>query len=139
MFDASIQSDRPALEASPLRYDAANLQASHSAMRILASETDGFAVLDTNDLDRGMRRIAQDVGSYYLLAYYSTNTRPDGKFREITVRALLIRHRRGAKRLDRLRRQPRAPGIQTFWRSSASLSVAFQLTSRFAGHDLLGD
>jgi len=52
----------------------------------LASATDGLAVIDTNDFERGMRRIADDMSSYYLLGYYSTNTKLDGRFRKITVR-----------------------------------------------------
>jgi VWFA-related protein len=52
----------------------------------LASATDGLAVIDTNDYDRGMRRIVDDMSSYYLLGYYSTNTKLDGRFRRVTVR-----------------------------------------------------
>jgi len=52
----------------------------------LASATDGLAVIDTNDYERGMRRIVDDMSSYYLLGYYSTNTKLDGRFRRVTVR-----------------------------------------------------
>jgi VWFA-related protein len=52
----------------------------------LASVTDGIAVVDTNDLDRRVRRIIDDLSSYYLLGYNSTNAKLDGKFRKITVR-----------------------------------------------------
>ena len=52
----------------------------------LASATDGLAVIDTNDYERGMKRIVDDMSSYYLLGYYSTNTKLDGRFRRITVR-----------------------------------------------------
>src|SRR5207344_2488540 len=45
------------------------------------------------------RRIVDDLSSYYLLGYYSTNTRPDGKFHKITVRVkrsgVDVRARRG--------------------------------------------
>jgi len=99
VFDASIRWDPPANEAVPLRRDTANLGASHSSMRTLAAETDGFAVLDSNDLNAGMQRIAQDLSSYYLFGYYSTNAKPDGKFREITVRltrpGVRVRARKG--------------------------------------------
>jgi VWFA-related protein len=99
VFDASIQWDRPAREALPLRYDGANLSASHSSMRMLAVDTDGMAVLDSNDVSGGLDRIARDLASYYLLAYYSTNARLDGKFREITIHVtrsgVHVRARRG--------------------------------------------
>ena len=55
-------------------------------LRTLAENTDGLAVVDTNDLDKGMRRVVDDLTSYYLLGYYSTNTKLDGKFRKLTVR-----------------------------------------------------
>ena len=42
-------------------------------MRTLADATDGIAVMDTNDLDKGLRKISDDLTSYYLLGYYSTN------------------------------------------------------------------
>jgi hypothetical protein len=68
-------------------------------LRGLADNTDGLAVVDTNDLDRGMRRIAADLSSYYLLGYASTNAKLDGKFRKITVRVkragVDVRARRG--------------------------------------------
>jgi VWFA-related protein len=99
VFNAEVQWERPAREPLPLTADADNLRSSHSSMRTLASETDGFAVIGSNDLDRGVRRIAEDLSSYYLLSYYSTNARPDGKFREITVRVTRpgvdVRARRG--------------------------------------------
>ena len=57
------------------------------AMRTLAENTDGLAVLNTNDLDKGLNRLADDMSSYYLLGYYASNTKPDGRFREITVRS----------------------------------------------------
>jgi hypothetical protein len=68
-------------------------------MRVLAVDTDGMAVLDRNDVSGGLDRIARDLASYYLLAYYSTNAKLDGKFREITVRVtrpgVQTRSRRG--------------------------------------------
>jgi hypothetical protein len=68
-------------------------------LRELAASTDGIAVVDTNDLDRGMTRIAADLSSYYLLGYASTNAKLDGKFRKISVRVkragVDVRARRG--------------------------------------------
>lgn len=52
----------------------------------LSNETGGVAVVDTNDLTGGARRIAQDLSAVYLLGYYPTNTKPDGRVRRITVR-----------------------------------------------------
>ena len=52
----------------------------------LAHETDGLAIVNTNDLNGGMKRIADDLGAYYVLGYYTTNTKFDGGIRNIRVR-----------------------------------------------------
>jgi VWFA-related protein len=73
--------------AAPARVEQQDaLKHLRETMRDLASSTDGFPVFDTNDFDRGVRRIVDDMSSYYLLGYYSTNAKLDGRFRKITVR-----------------------------------------------------
>jgi VWFA-related protein len=52
----------------------------------LAKETEGFAVPPMGDVRTGLSRIAADVGTHYLLGYYTTNTKSDGKLRSIRVR-----------------------------------------------------
>jgi len=52
----------------------------------LANNTGGFAIKNTNDLGRGLTRIAQETRRYYLLGYVSTNTRRDGDWRKIDVK-----------------------------------------------------
>lgn len=85
----------------PAVVDQAMLAGRLETMRTLAEATDGFAVVNTNDWDRGMRRIVDDLSSYYLLGYYTTNSRMDGKFRSIKVRVrrpgVEVRARRGYK------------------------------------------
>ncbi len=68
----------------------------------LAHETDGIAIVNSNDLDGGMKRIADDLAAYYVLGYYTTNTRFDGGIRSIKVRL-----KSGGQ--IRARRQYRAP------------------------------
>jgi hypothetical protein len=73
--------------AAPARVEGQDaLEHRRSTMRDLATSTDGFTVIDTNDFDRGVKRIVDDMSSYYLLGYYSTNAKLDGRFRKITVR-----------------------------------------------------
>jgi len=71
---------------------------STESLRALADNTDGLAIVQTNDLASGMRRIVDDLSSYYLLGYYSTG-KLDGKFHAITVRVkrpgVSVRARRG--------------------------------------------
>ncbi|HYN07875.1 MAG TPA: VWA domain-containing protein [Vicinamibacterales bacterium] len=56
------------------------------ALRTLSTNTDGMAIVDTNDLHTPLRRLADNLASYYLLGYYSTNTNHDGRFRRIEVK-----------------------------------------------------
>jgi hypothetical protein len=69
------------------------------AMRQLAVNTDGMAIMTTAALDGGLTRIAGDMSAYDVLTYRSTNNRLDGKFRTVTVRSLrpgvTVRTRRG--------------------------------------------
>jgi VWFA-related protein len=57
-----------------------------SAARFLAEESGGFAVVNTNSLSAGFARVARENSSYYLLGYYSTNVRADGKRRRNEIR-----------------------------------------------------
>ena len=87
-------------EAPPtLPVDMALLKRRIEILRTLAENTDGIAVVNSNDLDRGLRRISDDLSSYYLLGYYSSNTRLDGQYRRIQVRVqrpgVSVRARRG--------------------------------------------
>jgi Ca-activated chloride channel homolog len=68
----------------------------------LAKETGGNAFVSDNTagLDEIFGRIAVELRAQYLLSYYSTNSQPDGKFRQISVSIpkrpdLRIRTRRG--------------------------------------------
>jgi VWFA-related protein len=69
----------------------------------LANETDGLAIVNTNDLNGGMKRIADDLAAYYVLGYYTTNTKFDGGLRNIKVRL------KANNQAVRARRQYRAP------------------------------
>jgi VWFA-related protein len=70
---------------------------------LLANETEGVAIVNTNDLNAGFRRIADDLAAYYVLGYYTTNTRFDGGLRNIKVQL------KADGKTIRARRQYRAP------------------------------
>ena len=69
-----------------LTKDSAMLRTTMDSLRILADETDGRAILNSNDLAGGLRQIVRDASAYYLLGYTSTLNQPDGKFHKINVR-----------------------------------------------------
>lgn len=52
----------------------------------LAENTDGLAIVNTNDFVKGVRKIADAVSAYYILGYYPTNSKTDGTVRTIKVR-----------------------------------------------------
>jgi VWFA-related protein len=52
----------------------------------LAEDTGGKAFLDSNDIAGEIRDARDDVHSYYILGFYSTNAKEDGKFRRIQVK-----------------------------------------------------
>jgi VWFA-related protein len=83
---------------TPPTVDAARLRARETTLRMLAENTDGLAILNSNNLAAGMKRIVDDLSSYYLLGYYSSG-KLDGKFHSITVRVkrpgVQVRARRG--------------------------------------------
>jgi VWFA-related protein len=77
------------------------VQTANDNLRSLADGTDGIAIVDTNDLNGGMKRIAEDLAAYYVLGYYTTNTKWDGLVRTISVK--------WHGKAIRARRQYRAP------------------------------
>lgn len=65
----------------------------------IADDTGGFTVKNANDLAGGLRRIARESQTYYLLGYPPTSPRRDGRFRRIEVKVkrpgVTVRARRG--------------------------------------------
>ncbi len=62
-----------------------NIDASEGAESI-AADSGGFTVRNTNDLNKGIQRIADESRMYYLIGYNPTNAARDGKFRKIQVK-----------------------------------------------------
>jgi VWFA-related protein len=113
--------------------DQQRLRVRQDALRVLASDTDGLAVTNTNDIDGALARIVADLSSYYLLGYYSTNTRLDGRFRSITVRVkrpgVQVRARRGYRALtaEEILGGSATPGVPTA--AEAAVSSALNAVS----------
>ena len=73
---------------------------SQDSLRVLSDETGGFAVVNRNDFATAFRRIVDDNSSYYVLGYYASNDKRDGRYRKIEVRLnnhpeLTVRARKG--------------------------------------------
>jgi VWFA-related protein len=63
----------------------ADFAQSQDTLYSLAVDTGGKALLDTNDLTRGITDAQRSISDYYVLSYYTTNTALDGRFRRIKV------------------------------------------------------
>ncbi len=74
-----------------------NLQA---PLQMIAEETGGFAIINTNNFTKGLNRVGDDFGSYYSLAY-SPASAGSGRYHNLEVRlknkvkGVRIRHREG--------------------------------------------
>ncbi len=68
------------------------------SLEMMADITDGHATLQPFNIETNIRRIVEDLSSYYLLGYYS-NAKPDGRYHRISVRikrpGVLVRARAG--------------------------------------------
>jgi hypothetical protein len=61
------------------------LQSSQDTLYALTGDTGGKALLDYNDLTRGITQAQQALTSYYILGYYTSNAALDGRFRKVKI------------------------------------------------------
>ena len=87
-----VGSQRPTSVGEHRRYKSA-------ALEILASQTGGFTIKNSNDLAGAVQRVFEENRNYYLLGYKPSNTKRDGRFRTIKLQVkregLRVRARRG--------------------------------------------
>lgn len=55
-------------------------------LRQLAEQTGGIAVVNSNGIKEGLAKIKNDMPAYYVLGYYTTNTKWDGRMRRLRVK-----------------------------------------------------
>ena len=86
-------------DARDIGWATAGIELEAAGAVTVAEETGGFAVRNTNDLSAGIRRIADESRSYYLVGYTPRESRRDGRFHKIQVRVnrpgLTVRARKG--------------------------------------------
>jgi VWFA-related protein len=116
----------------------------------LASDSGGFAVRNTNDLSKGIRRIADESQAYYLLGYSPTNVKRDGRFRKIQVKVpgskgYQVRARKGyyapLEGKNALKRKPGAtdPDIQSALDSPFDVAeIPIRMTAYVFDETILG-
>jgi len=62
------------------------MRLSQDSLRVLADATGGFAAVNRNDLNGAFDRIVTENSTYYMLGFYSTNDRRNGRYRKLEVR-----------------------------------------------------
>jgi VWFA-related protein len=63
-----------------------HIRETQSSLRVIAELTGGFAVVNSNDFDKGLKRIDAETSDYYVLGYYSSNPDPFKKRRNIEIK-----------------------------------------------------
>ena len=117
--NVTFYSLRPAGLAAPAGADALRADRdSTDSLLTLSHNTDGIAVVNTNDLTGGARKITDDLAATYVLGYYPTNTKWDGRVRRITVRL------KATKASVRARREYRAPTAEEMESMRAASTAA---------------
>jgi VWFA-related protein len=82
-----------------LQVDRKHLDMGLDTLRALADNTDGRAIINRNDLGKGMQQIMRDASGYYLIGYNSAQAPTDGRFHkidvEVTRKGVDVRARKG--------------------------------------------
>lgn len=100
--DASVgaSSGSAGFSGSTVLAQASSRQASRDTLSTLAQDTGGRMFVDINNFSQIFKSVQDDTTGYYLLSYYSSNTKRDGRYRGVTVKLLNvpgghIKHRQG--------------------------------------------
>ena len=81
------------------RQQLSRLASSQETLHTLSHDTGGTVFQDTNDIGEVFQRVWHDTQAYYVLGYFSTNSKDDGKYRRVRVEIrrpdIKITHRPG--------------------------------------------
>jgi VWFA-related protein len=76
-----------------------DVRRAQDSLRSISSDTGGFAIVNENDLNAAFARIIRENSSYYVLGYYASNAKRDGRFRNVQIRVTrpgaIVRARKG--------------------------------------------
>ena len=101
--DPGEKSEAGRINRGPLNRDMDRLLVRVDSLKTLAEATDGLAVVNTNDMAAGAGRIVNDLSTYYLIGYQSTNAKLDGRWRAISLKVdkpgVRLRVRKGYRAL----------------------------------------
>ena len=64
---------------------AQHIRKSTDTLRVIAEQTGGFAIVNSNDFNKGLARIDNETSDYYVIGYYSTNPDPTKRTRTIKI------------------------------------------------------
>lgn len=111
------------------------LYETQEGLRALAEQTGGFAVINNNNLGKGIERIMNDQSAYYVLGYQPSSESFDAKkvrFNELTVKVLRpdlhVRYRKGFFNVTDEERKPPA--------KTPRQEIYAALTSPFYSNDI---
>jgi VWFA-related protein len=83
---------------------------SQDSLRVLADQTGGIAVVNSNDFDKALKRIDSETSDYYVVGYYSTNPDPLKRRRIIDVKVKRPGLEVWSRKEYTLKRQPAVKG-----------------------------
>lgn len=70
------------------RLDSSSMSALRDGMGIIADDTGGFLITNSNDLNAGLQKVLDNNNAYYVLAFEPEVSRKDGRFHKIEVRVI---------------------------------------------------
>jgi len=133
-FEDFVQSGRPIVQEVAISRSV-ELYESQEGLRALAEQTGGFAVINNNNLAKGIERIMNDQNSYYVLGYQPSSESFDAKklrFNKLEVKVLRpdlhVRYRSG---FFSVRDEDRTPPVKT-----PRQQIYAALTSPFYSNDI---
>ncbi len=106
-------------------------------MKALSNNTGGFPIVETNDPRPGIDQAFRENRSYYLLAFASSNSRTEGRFRRVVVKVnrpdVTVRNRYGYFEQDKneLRKAaaPPSPAATLLAATVARADIPMQITA----------